>query len=265
MRDVICIAYKRSRNPQIITEESTIPMFHPSRYTDIFIALLIAAAVSMLPSLALSQDGIAEMLSHPRLHQDNGRVDPLPFHAEVSKLKGLRIGRDVHLEWLTLRETRNRGFEVQRASSDSRGWRQVGFMQGGGDGAFERKYDFRDANVPPEDLRYMLRIVGDDGLVQYSQIISVPVSGTLRSFIVGAEQEFSPLPIARVELTRDETVSLQLADYRGNVIERVASNRQLASGKHEFTLDFSKLPSGEYEIILHTSEGRYKRMYEHRK
>lgn len=265
MRGVICIAYKRSRNPTIHTEKSTITMFHPSRYTDIFIALLIAAAVSMLPSLALSQDGIAELLARPQLRQDAGSVDPLPFHAEVSKLKGLRIGRDVHLEWLTLRESRNRGFEVQRASSDSRGWRQVGFVQSGGDGAFERNYRFHDANVPPEDLRYMLRIVGDDGLIQYSQIITVPVSGTLRSFVVGAEQDFSPLPVARVELTRDETVSLQLADYRGNVIERVANNTPLASGRHEFTLDFSKLPAGNYEIILHTSEGRYRRTYEHRK
>lgn len=265
MGGVICTAYKRSPNPQSITEESTIPMFHLSRYADIFIALLIAAAVSMLPSLALSQGGIAEMLARPRLLQDNGSATLLPFHAEVSKLKGLRIGRDVHIEWLTQRETRNRGFEVQRASSESRGWRQVGFVQSGGDGAFDRKYDFRDGNVPPEDLRYMLRIVGDNGLVQYSQIISVPVSGTLRSFVVGAAQDFSPLPIARVELTRDETVSLQLADYRGNVIERVASNRLLASGSHEFPIDFSKLPSGEYEIILHTSEGRYKRLYEHRK
>ena len=115
---------------------------------------------------------------HPRTEPISQHTPAIPSvrHAEVRKFEGVRSGRDVYLEWLTLREAENQGFEVQRASSESRGWQEVGFVQGQGDSGDERHYQFRDRDVPPEDLRYMLRVRGADGFIQYSQIISVPVS-----------------------------------------------------------------------------------------
>ena len=77
-------------------------------------------------------------------------------------------------KWATTREAGNRGFEVQRASSVSRGWEKLHFVAGIGQSSMERTYMFDDRDAPPEDLRYMLRILGTDGTIQYSQIISVP-------------------------------------------------------------------------------------------
>jgi hypothetical protein len=186
-------------------------------------------------------------------------------HAEVRKFEGVRSGRDVYLEWITLREDGNQGFEVQRASSESRGWQDVGFVQGQGDSGDERRYQFRDRDVPPEDLRYMLRVRGADGFIQYSQIISVPVSGILRSFRVGGGDEMTTVRTATVELANEENISLVLTDHRGNLIDRIAGQTALASGRHDFPIDFSRLPEGQYELHLYTSEGRYRRTYEYRK
>jgi hypothetical protein len=170
------------------------------------------------------------------------------------------------LEWTTIIEVGNRGFEVQRASSESRGWQQVGFVPGGADGQFPREYNSLDRRVPPEDLRYMLRIIGDDGMIQYSQIITVPVSGILRTFLVNTEvANATRAPHVVVDLIREDVVSLQLTDHKVNILENVASRKKLPIGKHDFSVDCSNLPRGRYEFLLFTSEGQYRRNYEVRK
>ncbi|MBE0644061.1 MAG: hypothetical protein IH600_08275 [Bacteroidetes bacterium] len=215
---------------------------------------------------AQAQPVLARLLFPALGMQEMFRSSDIPFHTELSKLRANRIGPDVLLEWITLSEVGNRGFEVQRASSDSRGWKQAGFIPGGGDGSFARTYSFRDRRVPPEDLRYMLRIIGDDGMIQYSQIISVPVSGTLRAFVVRTEEDDPrTAPNVTVDLLNDDVISLQLTDHRGNIIENIVSKREISSGKHEFAVDCSRLPSGQYEFLLFTSEGRYNRAYDHRR
>lgn len=186
-------------------------------------------------------------------------------HVDVRKFEGTRSGRDVLLRWTTVREVANKGFEVQRASSLSRGWETVAFVPGTGSSSVDLDYQHRDRDAPPEDLRYMLRSVGTDGLIQYSQIISVPVSGILRSFDFSAQGGILSVMHATIELTREEMVSLHLADARGNVIERLAERAPLSSGRYEFPVDVSRLPEGSYELYLYTSEGRYRRSYEHRK
>jgi hypothetical protein len=198
-----------------------------------------------------------------RMLQQTVHREIAAFHTELSKLRASRTGTDVRLEWITLSEVGNRGFEVQRASSESRGWQQVGFVPGGADGQFTRDYSIVDRRVPPEDLRYMLRIIGDDGMIQYSQIITVPVSGILHSFVVNAVAENSRTAAnVVVDLLREDIVSLQFNDMRGNVIEHLAARKKLPIGKHDFAVDCSSLPRGKYEFLLFTSEGQYRRNYE---
>ena len=236
---------------------------HPRR-----LRLPLAALAALTLSMGLppaSADGTRQGTAGDAAQREISGSGMALRHAEVRKLEGTRVGRDVYLEWITLRESGNQGFEVQRASSDSRGWKDVGFVQGLGDSGDERLYQFRDRDVPPEDLRYMLRVRGTDGMIQYSQINSVPVSGTVRSFRINDGDDDTPVRTATIELAQDENISLLLIDRRGNVIDRIAGRTALVSGRHDFPIDFSRLPEGSYELHLHTSEGRYRRTYDYRK
>ncbi|MBR9975003.1 MAG: hypothetical protein KFF77_05435 [Bacteroidetes bacterium] len=225
----------------------------------------LAVTTLLLGFPPAAADGTRTLRPHTASSSMAELAVPTARHADVRKFEGVRSGRDVYLEWITLQEAGNKGFEVQRASSESHGWEEVGFVQGNGDAGDERRYQFRDRNVPPEDLRYMLRVRGTDGLIQYSQIISVPVSGVLRSFRVGGDDAMTAVRTATVELANEENISLVLADHRGNLIDRIAGQTALSSGRHDFPIDFSRLPEGQYELYLYTSEGRYRRTYEYRK
>ncbi|MFZ1731416.1 MAG: hypothetical protein WBQ23_07225 [Bacteroidota bacterium] len=225
-----------------------------------------AALLLCLTQFSYAQSSVAQMLPKSIDVVPWTHAAATPFHTELDKLTATRVGLDVQLEWITLSEIGNRGFEVQRASSESRGWQQVVFVPGGSDGRLTRNYSALDRRVPPEDLRYMLRMVGDDGMIQYSQIITVPVSGILRSFAVNLETinaETGPRLI--VELLRNDVVSLQVTDFHGNVLEQIVSQKKLSVGKHDFLVDCSRYTNGEYNFLLSTSEGQYRRSYLHQR
>jgi hypothetical protein len=240
-------------------------MFGTYRHKDNWKAAALAVLfLSAVPTQA--QVGVAHLLPHATAIRDLFRSEIVPFHVELGKLHANRVGLDVLVEWKTLSEVGNRGFEVQRASSESRGWKPAGYVPGGANGNLMREYSFLDRKAPPEELRYMLRITGDDGMIQYSQIVSVPVSGTLRAFVVNTPDEDERLlPSVTVDLLKDEVISLQVADHRGNILENIVRKQPLSSGKHEFALDCSRLPGGKYQVLLITSEGRYYRQYDHKR
>ena len=172
--------------------------------------------------------------------------DPLPAHASVAEFTGQRDGADVQLTWTTEREIGNSGFHVQRASSESRGWEELTFVTGFGNSQLTQTYHFRDRKAPPEDLRYTLRIIGNDGI--------------LRSFPVeGPQDRAGKLFRVRVGLTATATVAMQVSDHRGITLLRVMGGQELESGTHDIELDCSRLLAGRYTLLLHTPEGRYRR------
>ncbi|MDT8324069.1 MAG: hypothetical protein RRA94_08165 [Bacteroidota bacterium] len=188
-------------------------------------------------------------------------ADGLASRAVVTKFTGQREGRDVRLHWVTARESGNRGFEVQRASSLSRGWERLHFVPGFGSSTLEQNYQFTDRSAPPEDVRYMLRILGSDGMVQYSQIITVPAGSMLRSFTVQPlREDEEKIFRARIDLTEAGVTALSVIDQKGLTLLRVMAATQLEAGKHDFIVDCSKVPHGTYTLMLHIPEGRYSRL-----
>ncbi|MBR9979280.1 MAG: hypothetical protein KFH87_14445 [Bacteroidetes bacterium] len=237
-------------------------MFHFRNIDTVCLAMLLI--LPLLSGMAAGQDGIAQMLvpafSSP-VHVPDGNT---LFHAQVVDFHARRIGTDVLLEWRTVREIGNHEFEVQRASSSSRGWRRVGSIPGGADGQMPRDYRYNDKRVPDEDLRYMLRITGYDGSIQYSHIVSAPSQGILRSFDIETETSRAMARII-IDLMRKDVISLQVTDESGLLIDRILARRQLPVGRHSFSMDCSALSDGMYELKLETSEGNYTKRYHYRR
>lgn len=225
--------------------------------------LCCAVAVMLTAGIAgpvpLPQQNLPLRHTHA-VAQAASSADARPIRAVVTQFTGQRKGKDVQLHWVTARESGNRGFEVQRASSLSRGWERITFVPGFGSSRLDQDYHVTDRDAPPEDVRYMLRIIGDDGMVQYSQIISVPAGSMLRTFTAEpvSEQEDRVFR-ASVELTEGGVTALSVIDHKGLTLLRVMAATRLDAGRHDFIVDCSKVPRGEYTLMLHIPEGRYTR------
>lgn len=85
----------------------------------------------------------------------------------------LRIIEDyVKLEWETLSELNNLGFEIKRGSNANE-WQTIGFVEGNGT-SLETHYYFFEDKTPVDGINYYrLRQVDLDGNHQFSEIVSI--------------------------------------------------------------------------------------------
>lgn len=84
------------------------------------------------------------------------------------------------LTWKTTSETNNKGFEIER-SADARSFEKIGFVDGNGDSKEVNTYHFTDLS-PLFNGYYRLKQLDHDGKFEYSKIIIVKGSRTLRIY-----------------------------------------------------------------------------------
>lgn len=115
--------------------------------------------------------------------------------ADIRGFTGTRQGRDVLVQWTAQREQSVQIYEIQRASSSSRGWERIGSMSGV-NGSMPQTYTFIDRNAPAEHLRYMLRIIGHNGDILYSDIITASLKARCRRSASAPSPAAWPTPIS---------------------------------------------------------------------
>ncbi len=82
------------------------------------------------------------------------------------------VNKEVNLNWQTLTEVNNRGFEIQR-STDAIKWENIGFVNGSNNSFTEKDYQFIDAGPLPGKMFYRLAQVDIDNKTTYSVIVPV--------------------------------------------------------------------------------------------
>jgi hypothetical protein len=182
----------------------------------------------------------------PGLNNDDGSILPVELGAFTVSLDR----SDVILNWTTLSETNNVGFEVQqRAFSSSRdtAFRTVGSVEGQGTTADATDYRFRVADLAPGTYQFRLRQVDVDGSESFSGV---------RTATIGLAEAFALSPMAphpvqsksssvlQVQSAGDVTV--ELYDLLGRRVQVLHDGPMLPSTPLSLTVDAERLPSGVY-------------------
>jgi len=96
-------------------------------------------------------------------------VELVSFIADVHQ-------NDVNLEWVTVSETNNFGFEIERrVPSDN--WSKIGFVPGHGTTTETQHYKFTDLDLPTREYSYRLKQIDTDGSVEFSPTITAVIGG----------------------------------------------------------------------------------------
>lgn len=177
----------------------------------------------------------------------------LPVELEYFKAHPMASG--ILLEWKTITELNNTGFELQR-SRDGRQWVDLAFIRGEGTSQEEQYYSYVDEQPSPGTNYYRLKQLDYDGQFEFSDIISA------------AHQESSgdglrlfPNPAAgriAIRLGTDYIgrVELGLYDFSGR---QVKMERYDLDGKALATdIDLKDLPSGVYLVTLTAGSKRWR-------
>ena len=150
-------------------------------------------------------------------------------------------GSDVLLHWTTSTEINNYGFEIERkplpntplTGEGTKGWGQVGFVEGNGTSNAPKEYSFRDKNRSAGRYAYRLKQIDRDGKFEYSQSVEVAVIAVPAHFSVDQNypNPFNPSTTIRYSLPTSSRVRLTIFNVLGQVVDVLVNEEQSAGWK----------------------------------
>ncbi|MCC6548704.1 MAG: choice-of-anchor J domain-containing protein [Ignavibacteriaceae bacterium] len=164
---------------------------------------------------------------------------------ELTSFKAATVGNDVQLSWATATEVNNRGFEIQRKTSNG-DFVSVGFVGGNGTTTDRKEYSFVDKGVVSGAYSYRLKQVDYDGRFEYSDAVNVNIEAPAKfELSQNYPNPFNPATKINFGLEADAQVKLTVFNILGQQVA-VLANGFLSAGNHSVTFDAKNLTSGIY-------------------
>ncbi|MFZ1730371.1 MAG: hypothetical protein WBQ23_16535 [Bacteroidota bacterium] len=189
-------------------------------------------------------------------------VNPEPVSnktVEITRFSGARIQDMITLNWNTIGETNNLGFEIERKSQFDQKWQTVGFIHGRGTARGDKGYAFVEKLIGQEVLLYRLKQIDLFGNSLYSQAVTVTPDQIFGSMRVSREQPRHIIEYNRISfaLPMESVVRVSVHDVFGREVCVVATELVLSAGFHVIPFGSISLPAGTYCIRLKTAEATY--------
>ncbi|HMS65959.1 MAG TPA: T9SS type A sorting domain-containing protein [Ignavibacteria bacterium] len=174
-------------------------------------------------------------------------TQPLPV--ELSSFVSVINNNDVTLNWSTVSEINNSGFDVERSSvqNGSGQWSKVGSVSGNGTTDITNYYSFTDKALNSGRYSYRLKQIDFNGNFEYFNLsnevnIGIPVKFSLSQ---NYPNPFNPSTKINYEMAFDGNVSLKIFDISGKEVASVVNDYRPA-GFYTVNFNGSSLSSGMY-------------------
>jgi photosystem II stability/assembly factor-like uncharacterized protein len=168
-------------------------------------------------------------------------------------------GNSVRLDWRTMGEVNNYGFEVQRAMGAPTNFVTLpgSFVPGHGTTNEPQVYSYLDQNVPYGRLYYRLKQIDLDGSFHHSEAIAVDVltdvveASTPASYVLKQNypNPFNPTTTIEFSIPKAGLVSLSVYNTLGEEVATLV-HEELGEGTHRRVFSASGLASGVYVYRL---------------
>ncbi|MGA9115955.1 MAG: T9SS type A sorting domain-containing protein [Bacteroidota bacterium] len=173
-------------------------------------------------------------------------------------------GGGVRLDWTTLTETNNYGFEVERSSDPAGAFLTLpgSFLPGQGTTVVPHSYTYTDMAPIPGRLFYRLKQMDLDGSVHYAEPVGVEYlagagsTGPPPAFALLANYPNPFNPRTQIGFTIPRTERVRLAVY--DILGREAAlllDEDLQAGLHTLAWDAAGLAGGTYLLRLESPQG----------
>jgi len=171
---------------------------------------------------------------------------------ELASLRSQVDGRDVVLQWQTLSETDNAGFDVQMQSAqdEARGdWQRVAFVDGAGTTTAVQDYRFRVRDLAPGPYRFRLRQIDVDGTATLSSVVTATVApGRFVTLTDPAPHPVQTATSLTLTLREAQHVRAVLYDLLGRPVATLHEGVLPAGTDHRLRVDGRDLASGVYFV-----------------
>lgn len=176
-------------------------------------------------------------------------VELVSFQAKV-------IDTSVFLQWQTLSESNNLGFEIERNQAGS--FIGIGFVPGNGTTTVPHFYSFIDENLDPGTYSYRLKQIDTSGETHYYVTEEIQVKGpSSLTLDPNFPNPFNSQTCFSFSLPDEAYVNLYVTDLNGRRVSIIVTER-LRAGRHRFLWDGkdyngNDLPTGMYFYYLNAN------------
>jgi photosystem II stability/assembly factor-like uncharacterized protein len=176
---------------------------------------------------------------------------------EIALFNANCIGNNVFLNWRTITEINNYGFDIERRLINTLlniEWIKIAFLQGRGTSNSPYDYTFTDQQLSPSRYVYRIKQIDNDGVFKYYGNAEVEVL-TPRHFSLEQNypNPFNPSTVIGYDLPNSARVKLALFDVLGRQVRTLVDETKPA-GTYTVEFDAGGLPSGVYFYRLQANE-----------
>jgi hypothetical protein len=193
----------------------------------------------------------------------NANIDPNEFYLfngllpiQLASFTATPLGSDrVRLEWRTLSETNNYGFEIQRKRNAETEFQTLNnsFVPGHGTTIIPHSYAFTDSTASPGRWQYRLKQIDLDGTVHYAPSVTVDVLTDVDEHSLPKEfalyqnypNPFNPSTLVRYDIPASVHVTLKVYNLLGQEVATLVDETQRA-GRYGVNWNASGFASGMY-------------------
>ena len=159
--------------------------------------------------------------------------------------------RSINLNWKTLNEENNSGFDIERKNENSE-WVKAGFVSGKN---VPSSYEFTDKNLTTGKYQYRLKQIDFNGNYEYHNLDGIVEIGVPAKFDLSQNypNPFNPVTKINFDLPKSSQVTLKIYDVLGKEVKTLV-NEFKDAGYHAVTFEASGLPSGVYFYRISAGE-----------
>lgn len=204
-------------------------------------------------SLVRSPEFTGAFVQHTTVSTDafspGRQVDGTPLPVELATFTAQVSGTQAQLQWETLSETNNAGFDIQHKAPGASSFRTLGFVEGHGTTDTPQSYRFSTDALDAGTHTFRLRQIDLDGTDALHEPITVEVNQGNLMRLTGPNPVQSGMATEltiQPEQSGDMTVALY--NVLGQRVETLHSGRVSADDVLRLTLDTDRLSSGMYFV-----------------
>ena len=165
---------------------------------------------------------------------------------ELASFTSIVNGTNVKLNWSTISELNNSGFDIERKSIENI-WIKIGNTAGAGNSNTVSNYAFEDRNLTTGKYNYRLKQIDFNGNFEYFNLSNEVIIGVPGKYSLSQNypNPFNPSTTISYALPVARFVSLKIYDMMGREVADLVNTNQDA-GFYSVKFDGSKLSSGIY-------------------
>jgi len=182
---------------------------------------------------------------------------------EVSSFHAIANGSSVALNWTTVSETNNAGFDIQHQRFQSK-WADIGFVVGNGTTSDLRAYTFSTPTLSPGLHRFRLQQVDFDGHAVLGPAISLEITSS-EAFTLTKPypNPFDSETTFFLSVVREQPVDVAVFDVLGRRVASLYHDVVRGGERLTFRLEGAELPGGIFLIRAQGTSFRTSRLVTH--